>query len=150
MLAGFRFPREVISLAVRRYLRYSLSYRDVEELLAERGTTGGRGRAPRHGAHPDATRAEGGSGLAQKVTDASCGGRPWLAGEAIGMASRCPVSSATRCTGLDSSLKRIEQDGYKSVQNLQKGDDGLWHGTAMRGNASVQVTVDRAGHVSAQ
>jgi IS6 family transposase len=35
--AGFRFPREVISVAVRRYLRYGLPYRDVEELLAERG-----------------------------------------------------------------------------------------------------------------
>ncbi len=35
--AGFRFPREVIVLAVRWYLRYGLSYRDVEELLAERG-----------------------------------------------------------------------------------------------------------------
>jgi transposase, IS6 family len=34
---GFRFPREVIVLAVRWYLRYGLSYRDVEELLAERG-----------------------------------------------------------------------------------------------------------------
>ncbi len=39
MFAGFRFPREVISLAVRWYLRYGLSYRDVEELLAERGVT---------------------------------------------------------------------------------------------------------------
>jgi hypothetical protein len=37
VFAGFRFPPEVISLAVRRYLRYGLSYRDVEELLAERG-----------------------------------------------------------------------------------------------------------------
>jgi IS6 family transposase len=37
--AGFRFPREVIMLAVRWYLRYGLSYRDVEELLAERGIT---------------------------------------------------------------------------------------------------------------
>jgi transposase-like protein len=35
--AGFRFPREVISVAVRWYLRYGPSYRDVEELLAERG-----------------------------------------------------------------------------------------------------------------
>ena len=35
--AGFRFPPEVITLAVRWYVRYSLSYRDVEELLAERG-----------------------------------------------------------------------------------------------------------------
>ena len=35
--AGFRFPPEVITVAVRWYLRYALSYRDVEELLAERG-----------------------------------------------------------------------------------------------------------------
>jgi transposase, IS6 family len=34
---GFRFPAEVIVLAVRWYLRYGLSYRDVEELLHERG-----------------------------------------------------------------------------------------------------------------
>jgi transposase-like protein len=32
-----RFPPEVIAVAVRWYLRYGLSYRDVEELLAERG-----------------------------------------------------------------------------------------------------------------
>jgi transposase-like protein len=35
--AGFRFPPEVIVLAVRWYLRFGLSYRDVEELLVERG-----------------------------------------------------------------------------------------------------------------
>jgi IS6 family transposase len=35
--AGFRFPPEVVTVAVRWYLRYSLSYRDIEELLAGRG-----------------------------------------------------------------------------------------------------------------
>jgi transposase, IS6 family len=35
--ARYRFPPEVITLAVRWYLRFGLSYRDVEELLAERG-----------------------------------------------------------------------------------------------------------------
>ena len=30
-------PPEVIVVAIRWYLRYGLSYRDVEELLAERG-----------------------------------------------------------------------------------------------------------------
>ena len=34
---GFRFPPEVILPAVRWYLRHGLSYRDMEELLAERG-----------------------------------------------------------------------------------------------------------------
>ena len=33
---GYRFPPDVIILAVRWYLRYGLSYRDVEELLGER------------------------------------------------------------------------------------------------------------------
>ena len=32
-----QFEPEVILLAVSWYLRFSLSYRDVEELLAERG-----------------------------------------------------------------------------------------------------------------
>jgi transposase-like protein len=35
--AGFRFPPDVIVLAVHWYLRFGLSYRDVEELLTERG-----------------------------------------------------------------------------------------------------------------
>ena len=35
--AGFRFPPDVIIVAVHRYLRFGLSYRDVEELLTERG-----------------------------------------------------------------------------------------------------------------
>ncbi len=34
---GPRFRAEVIAPAVRLYLRFALSFRDVEELLAERG-----------------------------------------------------------------------------------------------------------------
>lgn len=34
---GFRFPSEIIIHAVWLYFRFSLSYRDVEELLAQRG-----------------------------------------------------------------------------------------------------------------
>jgi hypothetical protein len=35
--AGFCFPPDMIVLAVRWYLRFALSYREIEELLAERG-----------------------------------------------------------------------------------------------------------------
>jgi 2,4-dienoyl-CoA reductase-like NADH-dependent reductase (Old Yellow Enzyme family) len=35
--AGYRFPPEVIHQAVWLYLRFTLSFRDVEDLLAERG-----------------------------------------------------------------------------------------------------------------
>jgi putative transposase len=35
--AGYRFPPEVIDQTIRLYLRFTLSFRDVEDLLAERG-----------------------------------------------------------------------------------------------------------------
>jgi transposase-like protein len=34
---GFRFPKPIIQHAIWLYLRFTLSLRDVEELLAERG-----------------------------------------------------------------------------------------------------------------
>ena len=34
---GYRFPPEIISHSVWQYHRFSLSFRDVEDLLAERG-----------------------------------------------------------------------------------------------------------------
>src|SRR5665811_1338297 len=35
--SGYRFPPEIIQRAVRLYYRFTLSFRDVEDLLAERG-----------------------------------------------------------------------------------------------------------------
>src|SRR6266540_1209038 len=35
--SGYRFPPEIIQHAIWLYLRFMLSFRDVEELLAERG-----------------------------------------------------------------------------------------------------------------
>ena len=32
-----RFPAEIIQHAIRLYVRFALSYRDVKEVLAERG-----------------------------------------------------------------------------------------------------------------
>jgi transposase-like protein len=37
--AGYRFPPEIIQQAIWLYLRFTLSLRDVEDLLAERGVT---------------------------------------------------------------------------------------------------------------
>jgi hypothetical protein len=34
---GYRFPPEIIQQAIWLYLRFTLSFRDVEDLLAERG-----------------------------------------------------------------------------------------------------------------
>ena len=35
---GRHFPKDVILTTLRWYLRYKLSYRDIEELIAERGS----------------------------------------------------------------------------------------------------------------
>jgi IS6 family transposase len=53
--SGYRFPPEVITLAVRWYVRFGLSFRDVEELLAERRH---RGRPREHLPVGPAVRAE--------------------------------------------------------------------------------------------
>ena len=37
--SGYRFPPEIIQQAIWLYLRFTLSFRDVEDLLAERGVT---------------------------------------------------------------------------------------------------------------
>jgi transposase-like protein len=36
---GYRFPPEIIQQAIWLYLRFTLSLRDIEHLLAERGVT---------------------------------------------------------------------------------------------------------------
>ena len=35
--SGYRFPPEIIRQAIWLYVRFTLSFRDVEDLLAERG-----------------------------------------------------------------------------------------------------------------
>jgi transposase-like protein len=41
---GFRFPAEVILWAVRWYLRFPVSYRDLGAMLADRGVERGQER----------------------------------------------------------------------------------------------------------
>ncbi len=43
LFLGHRFPKGVILLVVPWYCRYPLSYRDVHDMLAERGYLGGCG-----------------------------------------------------------------------------------------------------------
>lgn len=36
-LKGMRFPKEIILVCVRWYAAYALSYRNIEEMMQERG-----------------------------------------------------------------------------------------------------------------
>ncbi|MGD9885214.1 MAG: hypothetical protein AB7F22_18655 [Reyranella sp.] len=42
----------------------------------------------------------------------------------------------------------VLRDGYTSVGPLTKGADGMWRGTAKRGDQELRVTVDTNGKVS--
>ena len=42
----------------------------------------------------------------------------------------------------------VLRDGYTDVGPLTKGADGMWRGTAQRGDQPMRVTVDTKGKVS--
>ena len=42
----------------------------------------------------------------------------------------------------------IQADGYKGVQVLRKGVNGVWHAKAMRGTTEVLLAVDSSGNVT--
>lgn len=42
----------------------------------------------------------------------------------------------------------VLRDGYTDVGPLTKGADGMWRGTAKRGDQEMRVTVDTKGKVS--
>ena len=68
----------------------------------------------------------------------------------MGSSSTANAPAMPNARGSMAAQKKIEADGYKSVQGLTRGTDGRWHGKAMRGNSLVDVTVDARGQVSAQ
>jgi hypothetical protein len=83
----------------------------------------------------------------------------------IGVAALCPVAfsagaqaqtplprgmaSSFNTTAEQAIVKQTIHDaGYAGVTDLQHNEDGSWHAQAMKNNSYVDVTVDRAGHVS--
>ena len=61
---GYRFPPEIISHAVWLYYRFCLSFRDVEDLLAERGSSS-----------PTRPSDSGLGSLVQRTLESSSGGK---------------------------------------------------------------------------
>ena len=60
-----------------------------------------------------------------------------------------PADPAADGSGEKAAKAAIEADGYKNVKVLRKGANGVWHASALRGKATVMVTVDASGSVSA-
>ncbi len=61
--ARHHFPPEIIRHATWLYLRFTLSYRDVEELLAERGIQATYETVRRQGLHASGVPGRGVTGL---------------------------------------------------------------------------------------
>jgi hypothetical protein len=61
--------------------------------------------------------------------------------------SQATAPAMPNAQGSANALKKIEADGYKNVQGLQRNRDGSWSGKAMRGGQMVDVHVDARGNV---
>ena len=57
-----------------------------------------------------------------------------------------PVPGANSFTE-GQARSRIESNGYTSVSDLKKDDNGIWTGTATKGGQKVNVRVDFQGNV---
>jgi transposase-like protein len=134
--AGFRFPRKEISVAAGWYLRYGLSYRDVEELLAQRGV---------HVDHVTVYR------WVQRFTGEfveaahprpHCPGERWFVDETY-------VKAAGRWTPVDLSVPAIDQHGQVIDVWLSRRRDraaarAFFTHALCAGTVPVEVTTDRA------
>ena len=59
------------------------------------------------------------------------------------MASWTPTAEASYAKSV------IQRAGYSAVSEMMRGSDGSWHAVALKNNARVAVTLDRAGQVTA-
>ena len=57
------------------------------------------------------------------------------------------VESAPDDKAQQAARAAIEADGYKGVQNLSQGSNGVWKASALRGKTRIVVSVDQAGNV---
>ncbi len=59
-------------------------------------------------------------------------------------------AEATWTPGAEGSYVKsvIHDAGFTAISDMARGPDGTWHAHAMKNNAPVDVTVDRAGHIT--
>ena len=61
--------------------------------------------------------------------------------------SATPVPGANSFT-MSQAKSQIEAKGYTKVAGLKKGEDGVWHGQAVKDGISHDVSVDYQGNVN--
>lgn len=64
--------------------------------------------------------------------------------------SQTPPIAGANSFSEGQARRLIESHGYNDVSALVNDRQGIWHGTASKGDARVHVYVDYKGHVSAK
>jgi hypothetical protein len=71
-----------------------------------------------------------------------------LVGPLVGIAyAACSANDAINGTTASDAARRIESAGYSRVQDLTKGCDNAWHGTALANGTRVRVVWTSEGLV---
>ena len=63
--------------------------------------------------------------------------------------SAAPVAGKNSFTETQ-ARNRLDARGYKDVKGLNIDDQGIWHGSAMKGGKTVNVTLDYQGNIAEQ
>jgi hypothetical protein len=66
----------------------------------------------------------------------------------VSVPSSSRPSAPSERSGENAARAAIEADGYKGVQELRRGDNGVWHAKALRGRTEVRLMVDARGAVT--
>ena len=89
-----------------------------------------------------------GAAVAQDASTNSSTNPPAVAtGHADSKTSAAPVGGRNSFTQKQAA-HRLRDHGYGQVNGLTKDDQGVWHGTAVKDSASVNVSVDYQGNIS--
>lgn len=72
-----------------------------------------------------------------------------LLGASIAATTAVQAQSWTPSAEASYAKAAIQSAGYSGVSDLTRGSDGTWRAHAVKNNAKVDVSLDRAGRVTA-
>jgi len=84
-------------------------------------------------------------GAAALVVLAAGSGQPIVR---AAQASECNASDGIDGSSADSAKKKMEAAGFNQIQNLRKGCDNFWHGSAAKNGAAVNIVLSPQGQVT--
>jgi hypothetical protein len=89
----------------------------------------------------------GSAGVATPSVNPPSASTPGVPSQSVTAPNQANLPAMPNAQGSGNARAKIERDGYKNVQGLQRNADGSWSGKALRGGQMVDVTVDARGNV---